>query len=219
MKQLLAGRTNIYPTFGVLVEKADVGTANGFANPKFSSSVERKWPVRSSSKARFLLPKLASFDAANHLQASCPTEMPQAPIDRFDAAAKRLDAMSAAIKTVRPALDSFYASLTDEQKAQFNMLGPPKASSSRKTVIFQQRSVRKQAGLVVMSVRSAIFCSRWAIAARLLSACDSAGRLTMIGAGFVAPGAAQAAVERLIFMLFVRRAERQPALTAFLWCA
>jgi LTXXQ motif family protein len=74
--------------------------------------------------------KVASTDAANQLQASCPTEMPQAPIDRFDAVGKRLDAMAAAIKTVRPALANFYASLTDEQKARFNTLGPPKTPTS-----------------------------------------------------------------------------------------
>jgi hypothetical protein len=80
---------------------------------------------------RFEKLKAASTDAANLLQASCPTAMPQAPIDRFDAVGKRLDAMAAAIKTVRPALASFYASLTDEQKARFNTLGPPKTPSSR----------------------------------------------------------------------------------------
>jgi hypothetical protein len=53
-------------------------------------------------------------------------------MDRFDALAKRLDAMAAAVKTVRPALADFYGSLTDEQKARFNMLGPPRqAASSR----------------------------------------------------------------------------------------
>ncbi len=72
--------------------------------------------------------KVASAQAANQLQASCPTDMPKGPIDRFDAVSKRLDAMSAAIKTVRPALDNFYASLMDEQKARFNVLGPPAAS-------------------------------------------------------------------------------------------
>jgi hypothetical protein len=44
---------------------------------------------------------------------------------------KRLDVMATAIKTVRPALARFYASLTDEQKARFNMLGPPKTTVSR----------------------------------------------------------------------------------------
>jgi hypothetical protein len=75
--------------------------------------------------------KAASTEAANQLQASCPAELPQAPIDRFDAVGKRLDAMTAAVKTVRPALADFYSSLTDEQKARFNTLGPPKNTSPR----------------------------------------------------------------------------------------
>ena len=33
--------------------------------------------------------------------------------------------MANAIKSVRPALESFYAALDDEQKARFNMMGPP----------------------------------------------------------------------------------------------
>jgi hypothetical protein len=75
--------------------------------------------------------KAASTEAANQLQASCPTEMPQAAMDRFDAVGRRLDAMAAAIKAVHPALANFYASLTDEQKARFNTLGPPKTTASR----------------------------------------------------------------------------------------
>jgi hypothetical protein len=75
--------------------------------------------------------KAASTEAANQLQASCPTELPQAPIDRFDAVGKRLDVMTAAVKTVRPALADFYSSLTDEQKARFNTLGPPKNTNPR----------------------------------------------------------------------------------------
>jgi LTXXQ motif family protein len=39
--------------------------------------------------------------------------------------------MTAAVKTVRPALADFYSSLTDEQKAQFNMLGPPQTTNPR----------------------------------------------------------------------------------------
>jgi hypothetical protein len=75
--------------------------------------------------------KAASTEAANQLQASCPAQSPQTPIDRFDAAGKRLNAMAEAIKTVRPALADFYSSLTDEQKARFNNLGPPQATTSR----------------------------------------------------------------------------------------
>ena len=62
-------------------------------------------------------------------EASCPTELPEAPIDRFDAVGSELDAMTAAVKTVRPALAHFYSSLTDKQKAHFNTLGPPQATT------------------------------------------------------------------------------------------
>jgi len=74
--------------------------------------------------------KIAATEAANQLQASCPSQTPQSPMDRFDALAKRIDAMAAAVKTVRPALASFYGSLTDEQKARFNTLGPPPQPAS-----------------------------------------------------------------------------------------
>jgi LTXXQ motif family protein len=74
--------------------------------------------------------KSASIEAANQLQASCPAQMPQTPLDRFDAVEKRLEAMESAIKRVRPALASFYDSLNDEQKARFNTLGPPRAAKA-----------------------------------------------------------------------------------------
>ena len=76
--------------------------------------------------------KVASTEAANRLQASCPTQTPQTPIDRFDALGKRLDAMAEAIKIVRPELASFYASLSDEQKARFNLLGPSQTTAPRR---------------------------------------------------------------------------------------
>jgi hypothetical protein len=75
--------------------------------------------------------KAASTQAANQLQASCPAQSPQTPLDRFDAVGKRLNAMAGAIGTVRPALADFYSSLTDEQKARFNTLGPPQTTTSR----------------------------------------------------------------------------------------
>ncbi len=44
---------------------------------------------------------------------------------RLDAIKTRLSAMVEALKTVRPKLEEFYASLNDEQKARFNILPPP----------------------------------------------------------------------------------------------
>jgi hypothetical protein len=40
----------------------------------------------------------------------------------------RLDAMVQAVKTLRPTLGTFYASLSDEQKAQFNSMGQQDAT-------------------------------------------------------------------------------------------
>jgi LTXXQ motif family protein len=57
------------------------------------------------------------------LQAACPDETPITPTGRLEAMEKRLQAMIDAANTVRPALDSFYASLSNEQKARFNRIG------------------------------------------------------------------------------------------------
>lgn len=56
------------------------------------------------------------------------------------------------------------------------------------------RSLAEQAGLCVETVRGAIYYPRWGFAARVLAPCDPAlGRLTTLGAGFVAVLAAKPA--------------------------
>jgi hypothetical protein len=74
--------------------------------------------------------KAAAAKAAQHLQASCPTSAPNTPVARLDAAAARLKAIAAAMNDIRPALQNFYASLSDEQKARFNTMGPPQSASA-----------------------------------------------------------------------------------------
>jgi len=75
--------------------------------------------------------KKAVQKAGDQLQASCPTAVPKSPVARVDMVETRLTAMAEAIKSVRPDLQNFYASLSDEQKARFNTIGPPpKAASS-----------------------------------------------------------------------------------------
>jgi hypothetical protein len=75
--------------------------------------------------------KKATQKAGDQLQASCPTAVPKSPVARVDTVETRLRAMMDAIKSVRPDLQNFYASLTDEQKAKFNTMGPsPQVSSS-----------------------------------------------------------------------------------------
>jgi hypothetical protein len=74
--------------------------------------------------------KQASRDAAQQLQASCPAQVPQTPVERLDAVKTRLQAMVDAMNTIRPKLQAFYASLSDEQKARFNTMGPPQNASA-----------------------------------------------------------------------------------------
>ena len=72
--------------------------------------------------------KAASTQAAESIAAACPREFPQSPIGRLGVMEKRLAAMLEAVRTVRPAFESFYSSLSDEQKARFNTVGSRRGS-------------------------------------------------------------------------------------------
>jgi gamma-glutamyl phosphate reductase len=73
--------------------------------------------------AAFEALKSASAKAAADLDASCSADLPESLTGRLDAVAKRLDALADAVNTVKPELADFYNSLTDEQKARFNVIG------------------------------------------------------------------------------------------------
>jgi len=82
--------------------------------------------------------KQASAKAADELRGSCPTHVGDTPTARLDAMSNRLDAMVQAVKALRPTLGAFYASLSDEQKAQFNAMGLQKATSPENATGGQQ---------------------------------------------------------------------------------
>lgn len=65
----------------------------------------------------------AMAQAADMIKAACPAEIPATPPERLASAGKRLQAMLQAVETVQPALEDFYASLSDDQKARFNTMG------------------------------------------------------------------------------------------------
>lgn len=67
--------------------------------------------------------------AFGEIKASCPAETAADPMARLDAVESRLGAMVDALATIRPKLEAFYASLSDEQKARFNTLHPPQHAS------------------------------------------------------------------------------------------
>ena len=63
--------------------------------------------------------KAASVKAVDIMQKACPTELPSTPTGRLAAMRSRVDAMLKAVEVVRPALDQFYQSLSDEQRERF----------------------------------------------------------------------------------------------------
>ena len=83
--------------------------------------IERALQPTQQQEAAFETLKAVSASAAASLEASCPAKTPQTPVERIDAVEMRLDAMVQAAKEVRPALAAFYATLSNEQKARFNV--------------------------------------------------------------------------------------------------
>jgi hypothetical protein len=84
----------------------------------------------------------ASAKAADMLKASCGVDQPVTPPARLAAVGKRLDVMLQAVKTVRAALDDFYGKLSDEQKAQFEAIGPRYTGTSDQPATAQTHSRR-----------------------------------------------------------------------------
>ena len=91
------------------------------------------WPIASIEKAvqptpeqRALLDELksAAAKAAAAFKESCGGSYALTPPGRLRAMTNRISATLEAVRIVRPALEKFYSSLSDEQQARFNALGP-----------------------------------------------------------------------------------------------
>jgi LTXXQ motif family protein len=66
--------------------------------------------------------RTAAAKAADVFRNSCPTAVPMTPISRLQVMIGRLQATLDAIAIVKPALEEFYESLTDEQRARFDAM-------------------------------------------------------------------------------------------------
>jgi hypothetical protein len=96
-----------------------------------------KWPVEEITAKLHLndtqredlavLQRMNGF-ARNTLNFDCQPDDKLNPQDRLATADSRLDAMLDAIKLIKPALDDFYGSLSDEQKNQFDIIGAKRTS-------------------------------------------------------------------------------------------
>ena len=66
----------------------------------------------------------AVVQASDIIRQNCPTAVSFTPTGRLDAMQERLTGLTQAVDLVTPPLTQFYDSLSDEQKARFNAIGP-----------------------------------------------------------------------------------------------
>ncbi len=90
------------------------------------AAIEREVGLNSAQKHLLGDVRDAAKQAAAQFKISCPAQLafPRTPPGRLDAMVARVSATLQAVETVRPPLEKFYNSLSDEQKARFNDLGP-----------------------------------------------------------------------------------------------
>jgi hypothetical protein len=81
-----------------------------------------------AQRASLVALQKATNQAADLLKASCLTDDPLTPPARLAAVGTRLDTMLQAVKMVSSALNDFYGTLSDEQKARFEAIGPQRTS-------------------------------------------------------------------------------------------
>ena len=93
--------------------------AAGFAEWRIAQ-IEQVIKLTDTQRVKFDELKTASSKAADAMRSACPTDFPRTVVDRMAIMEKRADAMLQAIKTVRPAMEAFYATLSDEQKARLD---------------------------------------------------------------------------------------------------
>ncbi|HXX25880.1 MAG TPA: Spy/CpxP family protein refolding chaperone [Pseudolabrys sp.] len=90
------------------------------------ADIKRKVGLNEEQKGLLGDMRKAADEAAAVFKTSCPADnaFPLTPPGRLQAMTSRLQATLQAVDTVRPALEKFYGSLSDEQKERFNELGP-----------------------------------------------------------------------------------------------
>jgi len=90
--------------------------------------IEAKLHPDDTQRAALQVLEDTSAQTSEALKAACQPNDLMTPPARLAALRKRLDTMLQGVKSVRDALDDFYATLSDEQKAQFEAIGPRRTS-------------------------------------------------------------------------------------------
>lgn len=100
------------------------GPAGGRIGAFMIARIERATQPTAEQQPGLEKLKEAVARASETMRGACTTERPVTPTGRLAAAEKRLSAMLDAVRTVRPAMDAYYNSLSDEQKARLIMAQP-----------------------------------------------------------------------------------------------
>ncbi|MGA7805683.1 Spy/CpxP family protein refolding chaperone [Bradyrhizobium sp.] len=112
-----------------------------------SAEIEAKLHPTEAQRASLAALQDATAKAEDMLKTSCPIgEDAITPTARLQAVGKRLDVMLQAVKSVRAALDDFYGKLTDEQKAQFEAIGP-RRSAEQSSISPRHHHYRRHASI------------------------------------------------------------------------
>jgi hypothetical protein len=92
------------------------------------SEIEAKLHPNDTQRAALGVLQDTAARVSEDLKAACQPSDLLTPPGRMAAIRKRLDTMLDGVKSVRAALEDFYATLNDEQKAQFEAIGPRRTS-------------------------------------------------------------------------------------------
>ena len=124
--------------------KGSVAQGCGVAQPAAmqwpTGEIEARLRPTDTQRASLETLQVASAKAADMLKASCQPEDAVTPPARLAAAGKRLGTMLEAVKSVGSALVDFYATLSDEQRAQFEAIGPRRTSQLDQYEIMQKHT-------------------------------------------------------------------------------
>ena len=125
-----------------------------------SAEIDAKVHPTDAQRASLTALQDATAKAADMLKASCQGNEAITPPARLEAVGKRLDVMLQAVKSIRVSLDDFYGKLSDEQKAQFEAIGPRRTGLSRQSSATQAHFRRHHAGINGL-IRHFISMARW----------------------------------------------------------
>jgi LTXXQ motif family protein len=125
-----------------------------------TAEIEARVHPTEAQQASLTALQQASAKAAETLKASCPTKESITPPARLEAIANRLDTMLHAVKTVHAALDHFYGKLSDEQKAQFEAIGPARAAPTRQSSAPQMMHYHRHHASIPGMIRRLISMAR-----------------------------------------------------------